>query len=58
MSWYVIPYGEFNHVIPDDEYHDPDQCRCEPEVDELYKVVIHNSFDGREQFEEGIRKPS
>jgi len=60
MSWLIIPYGEFNHVIPDDELsnHYPQNCPCHPEEDEIAMVHIHNSFDGREAFEEGLRKPS
>jgi hypothetical protein len=36
------------------------QCWCEPEIDEGNGciVVVHNSLDGREDFETGRRKPS
>lgn len=35
-------------------------CWCRPEVQELEDrtLIIHNSMDGREQFETGERKPS
>lgn len=47
------------HVIPVDELeqHDPENCRCCPHEEE-YGVMIHQSFDGREKFESGERKPS
>lgn len=53
---------EFLHVIPiaDLRDHEPDlDCWCQPyvyEEDEDY--IIHNSLDGREDFQYGIRKPS
>jgi hypothetical protein len=47
------------HVIPhnDSRLHDADTlCPCCPEVDEDDGLVTHNSFDGREAYEEGHRK--
>lgn len=46
------------HVVPADELeqHDPENCRCCPREDD--GVIVHSSFDGREKFETGERKPS
>ena len=45
------------HVIPVNDLRDHVEsadCWCHPEVDDL--IVIHNSMDERESYEEG-RKP-
>jgi hypothetical protein len=59
-SWEAVKYKGCVHVIPIDDLADHDigdkvTCFCDPQVDEdgLY---IHNSFDGREDYEEGKRK--
>lgn len=50
------------HVIPIDDLrdHEPNlDCWCQPYVDEEDEdYIIHNSLDGREDFELGIRKTS
>lgn len=46
------------HLFPLDDLnpHHYEDCACRPElVDGLH---VHNSFDGREAFEQGVRKPS
>jgi hypothetical protein len=47
------------HCIPVGDLHDhlDEDCPCRPVRDET-GVWIHNSFDGREAFEEGERRPS
>ena len=50
-DWHIIP---LNDLRP----HEPDmQCWCRPEVNED-NVAVHNSMDGREDFESGKRKPT
>jgi len=49
------------HVIPlnDLREHSSDSdkpCWCKPHEED--GVIVHNSMDGREQFETGERKPS
>ena len=63
MSWAVVPsniQGGYTHVVPVDDLknHRYDDCPCDPEIDTEDEVVVHHSFDGREEFEEGGRKPS
>lgn len=45
---HVHPHGE-NHVLNND-------CWCYPIEDD--GIIVHNSADGREFFENGIRKPN
>jgi hypothetical protein len=50
------------HVVPSNDLreHNTDNgvaCWCQPEENED-NLIIHNSMDGRERFENGIRKPS
>lgn len=50
------------HCVPIDDLRehtldDNGTCWCEPEHDEYYDLFIHNSADGREDYEEGRRKP-
>jgi hypothetical protein len=48
------------HIVPldDDHMHTLSrECECRPQakaVDELSTLVIHNSFDGREAYEEAM----
>lgn len=46
-----------NHVYPVDDLREHVlkgvACWCRPELDEEYEVVIHNSMDRREEYEEG-----
>jgi hypothetical protein len=60
-GWTFIVFGDFVHLLPEDEMecHHPKGCLCMPRVDEIDEgMIIHNSLDGREAFEEGERKPS
>ncbi|WEF34870.1 hypothetical protein [Pseudoduganella chitinolytica] len=46
------------HVMPLGDMHEHEtscDCWCGPQEDE-YGVVVHNSFDGREDYEVGSRK--
>lgn len=49
------------HVIPMNdlrEHHRHGECWCHPVVEHESRMMVHNSADGREDFEEGRRKPS
>lgn len=61
MPWIIINsllYG--CHVAPNDDlkFHDMFHCSCGCYFDEEADATIHISFDGREDFERGLRKPS
>jgi hypothetical protein len=57
--WIVLETADFGrHVMPDDEEHDLEDCRCHMQFNEEANAFVHNSFDGREDFETGKRKPS
>jgi hypothetical protein len=58
MSWIVLETERGNHVMPNDEQHSVVRCKCRPEYDDDARAWVHNSFDGREDFESGKRKPS
>lgn len=59
---YVPRMVEITHVIPlnDIREHDADiDCWCRPQQDDdTSTLYVHNSADGREDFEEGRRLPS
>lgn len=48
------------HVVPleDDEMHTLSRtCKCQPQpraIDEISTFVVHNSFDGREGYEQAL----
>lgn len=46
------------HLLPvnDERPHDPQNCPCCPEYDDEGQVWVHNSYDGREAYEELQRK--
>lgn len=51
-------HEEITHVIPkgDTYEHKLDStCWCQPDLDEEFHVVTHNSHDRRELYEEGQR---
>ncbi len=54
MAWKV----DATHVYPVDDLreHSVTDCWCQPIDDE--GIVVHNSLDGREQYERGERKVS
>ena len=52
------------HIVPGDDdlehvHEDRGNCWCRPEIEEdgIGWLVIHNAADGRERYEQGIRKP-
>jgi len=48
------------HIVPLDDDHEHTlsrECECKPQaqaVDEISTLIIHNSFDGREAYEEAM----
>ena len=59
-----VPEHHIVEVYPADDigHHSIDtrgRCRCRPEIEEdgLDWIVIHQSFDGREDYETGKRRP-
>ena len=64
--WATIEHNEDNendtyHIVPldDEEIHSLSRdCSCKPTaraIDEIATMVIHNSFDGREAYEEAMQ---
>ena len=46
------------HVIPVDdfwEHEESEGCMCKPRIEENGKLIVHNSYDGREIIEEAER---
>lgn len=61
FGWTVTPIpGLGVHCIPigDTRDHMDEDCPCRPVKSLETGFWMHNSFDGREAFEEGERKPS
>lgn len=61
FGWTVTPVpGLGVHCIPIGDTHDhmDEDCPCQPTKDPETGFWMHNSFDGREAFEVGERKPS
>lgn len=58
QDWVIIEFDGVQHVMPENEVmdHHPGNCKCMPSDDE--GAMVHKSFDGREAFESGQRKPS
>jgi hypothetical protein len=56
-GWGVYILGSQRHVWPVDENHTAENCRCQPTLNED-GIMVHASYDGRELFESGERKPS
>ena len=53
--------GRVTHIIPVDDLHGHEMssdCWCQPILDHEYWIATHNSADGREDYENGRRKPS
>ncbi len=48
---HVYPVGDLK------EHNLTRDCWCRPAVDTDLEMVIHNSMDGREQYETGERRP-
>lgn len=60
-GWTWVPVEGFGvHIIPVGDLHDhmDEDCPCNPTLDVTLGAWSHNSFDGREAFEEGDRLPS
>jgi hypothetical protein len=66
MIWKLVAFpsesGHFvQHVVPVDDLREHDlmpDCWCDPAVDHISLVAVHNAADQREKFESGERKPS
>jgi hypothetical protein len=61
--WVTVGFNDENelHTLPieDIRMHEiSTECWCNPFFDKKLEIVIHNSADGREDFEDGTRKPS
>jgi hypothetical protein len=56
-GWVVREYCGEQHVMPHGELHHFFHCSCIPDI-EPNGVIVHHSFDRREEFETGARKPS
>lgn len=50
---HCVPNNDLKEHIIDDE----GSCWCKPDFDYEYEMFIHNSADGREDYEEGRRLP-
>ena len=57
LIWHVSPIDDLREHVTSGA---KGQCWCHPRVEEEDSgyVVIHNSMDGREQYEAGERRPS
>jgi hypothetical protein len=49
---HVVPCNDLRDHVVDDE----GSCWCEPAYDEEDNLYVHNSADGREQYEHGLRQ--
>ncbi len=62
LEWMVVDAGRMQHAVPMEDTHEhfvDMACWCHPFVDDDSPfVVVHNSADGREAFERGMRKMS
>ena len=61
MAWIILEAGiQGRHILPQDEksMHNLFHCCCGGYYDEEAGAQVHNAFDGREEFESGLRKPS
>lgn len=49
--------NELTHIYPVNDLREHittgTECWCNPEIDEEYNLVIHNSADERESYEQG-----
>jgi hypothetical protein len=60
-DWAIIPVGQTYHAIPRDdlEEHTVDgfcKCGAREDPDDPDVEIQHNSFDGRETYDDGTRK--
>lgn len=57
-GWAIFQVKGVQHVMPIDENHKHStECRCGWH-EEQEGIIVHHSYDGREAFERGERKPS
>ena len=60
--WINLVFKGYTHTLPLEDIRDHEVgntgCWCDPDVDDEFKLVVHNSADGREKFESGERRPS
>lgn len=59
-GWHVVESDGQTHIVPanDTHLHLWHKCPCCPQPDDETGAFLHNSFDGREDFESGARKVS
>ena len=50
LPWHVYPADDWKPHITDGSK----ECWCKPHHDEECNTFIHNSMDGREQYDSGI----
>jgi hypothetical protein len=55
-GWIIKLIDGYKHIMPTGETHLADYCFCHPELDD--DLIIHNSFDHREEFEDKKRRVS
>lgn len=66
MAWQIVTHHSARghtswHVMPMDdlrEHQSDGPCWCCPVEADIADVMVHNSLDGREGFEAGLRKVS
>ena len=60
--WINLNFNGYTHTLPLEDIRDHEvgttKCWCRPEIDEEFRIVVHQSADGREKFETGERIPS
>jgi hypothetical protein len=52
-KYHIVPTNDLREHRTDSGIH----CWCRPKQDED-GLIVHNSMDGREKYETGMRKPS
>lgn len=58
MWYHIYPVNDLHeHITSAMEGVDLMSCPCKPTFDAEHNTIIHNSFDGREQYETGERAP-
>ena len=52
MKWHILPINDSR------EHIESEKCECNPKVKIIngHKVIIHNSYDGRENIEKEIAR--
>lgn len=54
-KWMCVEEYGFVHILPINDIckHDYEFCLCDPRIEMDGRLIIHNSFDGREYLETG-----